>query len=95
MSVNTASYSKISIKMANDHNPACSSAMQVFWSNGEAFSETNSAWAEVSYQGGWATYTINLAGRPCWSGTVSKIRIDPIIYGDGHAIGVDSIILTP
>ncbi len=30
-----------------------------------------------------------------WIGEVSQLRVDPILYGDGNAIGVDSIVLTP
>jgi len=97
LQLNAGSYSTFSVTMANDGNPAPGSHMQVFWKkNGEPdFSEANSAWIAVYNHGGWATYTIDLAAHPNWSGQINQFRIDPIMYGDGHAIGVDAIVIAP
>lgn len=97
LQLDAGGYKSISVKMANDGNPAAGSHMQVFWKRtGDAdFSEANSAWIDVSNKGGWATYTIDLSANQNWYGQINQIRIDPIMYGDGHAIGIDSIVISP
>ena len=98
LQINTASYSSISITMANDGNPADASNMQIFWllSGAPNFSEPYSAWIRNIPNGGnWAAYTLDLSAIENWTGHITKLRIDPIESGNGSTIGVDSIVLTP
>ncbi len=97
LSLDAADYTALAVRMANDHNPADASHMQVFWSSqaSPGFSEGNSLWVDVDDGGGWATYTLDLAAHAGWNGTIDQLRIDPIQYGDGHSIGIDSVRFLP
>ncbi len=97
LQLDAASYGTISVTMANDGNPEAGSRMQVFWSlaSDPGFREENSAWIDVSNGGGWQTYTIDLSAYPTWRGEIDQLRIDPVMYGDGHAVGIDAIVLAP
>ncbi len=97
LGVAASGYSTLSVTMANDGNPADGSRMQIFWSTraDTAFSEARSTWVDVSNDGVSATYTIDLASLPAWTGTIERIRIDPITYGDGHGLSIDSVVLSP
>ncbi|MBU1896352.1 hypothetical protein KKB55_01110 [Myxococcota bacterium] len=97
LQLEAADYSSLSVTMANDHNPAEGSRMQIFWSvaSDPGFSEGRSAWINIGNGGGWATYTFDLTALPAWSGVINRVRVDPIMYGDGHSVGFDSIVFTP
>ncbi len=98
VNINASSYSKIEIKMANDHNPIETSKLQIFWTSSDDnnFSEAKSSGLiNVSNGGGWGTYTIDLTTNTEWRGEITKIRIDPIMQGDGHSIGIDYIVIKP
>jgi len=96
-SLDAASAGTLHVRMANDGNPVAASHMQIFWSPADApgFTEANSAWVDVSNGGGWATYTVDLSAQPGWTGTIRQLRIDPIQYGDGHGVGLDSVTFAP
>lgn len=97
LSLDAASHGTLRVTMANNGNPPASSRMQVFWSHRRApgFSEAKSLWIDVDNSGAWSTYTLDLASHPEWTGEIEEIRIDPILYGDGHDIGLDSVVLGP
>jgi hypothetical protein len=95
--LDASSYSSLSVTVANNGNPLLGSRLQVFWSRfgDPGFREADSASVDISNTGAWATYTIDLTLLPNWTGEITGLRIDPILYGDGHTVGVDSIVLTP
>ncbi len=97
LSVDAATHGTLSVTMANAGNPADASRMQVFWSSRSApgFTEANSVWIDVDNSGGWATYTLDLSAHPGWTGAIDRLRIDPIMSGDGHGVGIDRIVLGP
>jgi len=97
LNIDASAYSKIMIKMANDHNPADSSILQVFWTRSDStgFTESKSSLISVSNAGGWATYTLNVGSNAEWRGEITQIRVDPILSGDNHSVGIDYIIIAP
>ena len=97
ININASDYRSITINMANDHNPASTSTLQLFWdrTSSSGFNEYDSVRIAVSNSGGWMDYTINLASRSGWRDTITRLRIDPIDSGDGHSVGIDYIVLNP
>ncbi len=87
----------LTLSFANDGNPASTSRMQVFWKRrGDAgFDEARSLWLTVPNDGGWRTSTLDLGTHSQWNGTIEQVRIDPVIRGDGHAVGFDWIEFSP
>ena len=92
-----ASYSTLAITVANDGNPAASSTMQVFWTRfgSPNFGEANSAAVFITNDGTLSTYIFDLSAHPGWTGEITKLRIDPILSGNGNTVRFDSIVLTP
>jgi len=97
LSLDASSYSKIIIRMANDGNPLATSRLQVFWTRTDStnFTEGISASVDVSNGGGWATYTLDLSSNVEWRGEITRLRIDPILSGDNHSVGIDYIVIAP
>ena len=93
--VDAATHGTLSVTMANAGNPAAASRMQVFWSSRSSpgFTEANSVSIDIDNGGGWATYTLDLALHPGWTGEIERLRIDPILFGGGQSVGIDSIVL--
>ena len=93
MNLDAAAHTKLQLIVANDHNPAASSTLQVYWDRfgDSGFRESWSIKVPISNGGGWQTLNINMSANPAWKGEISRIRIDPVIQGDKHAIGVDKI----
>ena len=90
-------YRAVEVTLANDGNPAASARMQLFWSTAAepAFSEARSLWLDVSNDGSWSTYRFDVSAAAGWAGTINRVRIDPIMYGDGHTVRVDQIVIAP
>ncbi len=97
LNLQASSISSLAITLANAGNPAAGAAMQVFWSvaGGTGFSEANSVAIAISNDGNQATYTFDMSVQSGWVGQISQIRIDPIAFGDGNKVIVDSVVLTP
>ncbi len=95
INVEAAKHKVLHITFANDHNPADTARMQVFWDRfgDHGFRESWSVWVNVSNGGGWSTIDIDMSQNPAWTGEIRTIRIDPVISGDGHAVGFDRIWL--
>ena len=93
LNLEAAAHTKHQLNVANDHNPAASSTLQVYWDRfgDSGFRESWSIKVPISNGGGWQTLNINMSANPAWKGEISRIRIDPVIQGDKHAIGVDKI----
>lgn len=88
LNLNSLHNKKVTIRMANNGTSARYSKMQIFWQTKREkyFSESKSKIINISNHGGWSTYTINLGHDK-----ITRIRIDPLIRGDGHGIGIDYI----
>jgi hypothetical protein len=93
MRLSAARYPAVSIHLANAGNPAEDSTAQLFWRrDGDAdFSASRSVSVPVSNGGGWATYRFEVGTHSNWIGEIVQLRIDPVIAGDDHAVGVDFI----
>ena len=93
MRLSAARHKQVVVRMANDGNPVEDSVAHLFWRRaGDAgFSEARSIAIPVASGGGWAKYTFDVASNPDWNGEIVQLRLDPVIAGDGHAIGVDYI----
>ena len=91
--VDAGIYPKVKVKLANAGNPVAASVAQLFWkcSGDTSFSEARSKKMNISNGGGWVEYTFDMTGDPDWHDEIVQLRLDPIYYGDGHAIGVDYI----
>ena len=97
LNLQASSISSLAITLANAGNPAAGATMQVFWSvaGGAGFSEANSVAVAISNDGSQATYYFDMSAQSGWIGQISQIRIDPIAFGDGNKVIVDSVVLTP
>ena len=95
LKLEAAAHKTLTLVVANDHNPPATSTLQVYWERfGEkGFLEAWSVSVPINSGGGWQTLKIDLSANPGWRGEISRIRIDPVQSGDGHAIGVDRIAL--
>ena len=45
----------------------------------------------VGNGGGWKEYVFDVGGNTNWTGEITQLRFDPVLYGDGHSVGVDYI----
>ncbi len=95
--LDAASYSSLSVTVANDGNPAAASIMQVFWTRfgSPNFAEANSASVAISNDGSLTTYTFDLSLSPGWTGEIDTLRIDPVLSGNGNTVRFDSVVFTP
>lgn len=91
--VNADRYTKVSVKMMNNGNPAGTSTAQLFWKvNGvTSFSEALSKKVTVTNDGVYAEYTFDMTNDPDWQGEITQLRLDPLGSGDGHPIAIDYI----
>ncbi len=93
LDLDASTHKILSLTFANDHNPASTSKLQVYWERfGEpGFREAWSVSIPVKNNGGWYHLKIDLSKNPAWKGEITRIRIDPVLKGDGHAVGFDRI----
>ena len=93
MRLNTSLYKQVLIRMENDGNPMAGGTAQLYWkrSGDSGFSGTQSVSIAVINDGGWRKYTFDMSSDPGWNGEIVQLRLDPVMYGDGHNIGVDYI----
>ncbi len=97
VTVDASRYRTLRLRVANDGNPADASRMQIFWRRRGApdFSEPNSVWVELPNDGGWRTFTVDLGAQAGWRGTIERLRIDPVVRGNGRSVGLDFVELLP
>ncbi len=97
LNLEAATHPTIHLLVANDHNPASSSTLRIYWDRfgSSGFWEARSVSVPVSNGGGWQTLNVDMSSNPEWSGEIAHIRIDPISSGDGHAVGFDEISFRP
>ncbi len=97
LDLDAATHPTLHLVVANDHNPAGQSRLQVYWDRfGEpGFREAWSVSVPISNGGGWQTLDIDMSGHPEWRGEIAHVRIDPILGGDGHSVGIDEVAFTP
>ncbi len=93
LKLDAATHKKIYITFANDHNPA--SVLKVYWERfgSRGFRESWSASIPVKNSGGWYNLTLDMSKYPAWAGEIWRIRIDPVVQGNGHSVGFDRIAL--
>ena len=93
MRLNASLYKKVLIRMANAGNPVGSSVAQLYWkrSNDTDFNGIRSVSVSVGNGGGWKEYIFDMSGNTNWNGEITQLRFDPVLYGDGHSVGVDYI----
>lgn len=86
-------YKQVVVRMSNDGNPIASSIAQLFWRRnwGEGFSESRSVSVTVANDGEWGKYTFDMSSNPEWNGEIVQLRLDPIMSGDGHSVGIDYV----
>ena len=93
MRLNALLYKRVLIRMANAGNPAAASVAQLYWkrSSDTEFSDDRSVSVAVGNDGGWKEYVFDMHSCTNWSGEINQLRFDPVLYGDGHSVGVDYI----
>ena len=86
-------YKQVVVRIANMGNPAGGSISQLFWrrSGDAGFSESRSVSIPVSNNGTYDKYPFDMSSNPEWNGEIVQFRLDPIVSGDGHPVGVDYI----
>ena len=97
LAIEAATHPIVRIIIANDHNPLGSSTLKVYWDRfGDAgFREEWSHDVPINNTGGFQTIDIDMSDTTAWTGEIRHLRIDPILAGDGHAVGIDQIAILP
>jgi len=92
LAVSAEEVTAIEVRMRVDGGPAGNSGGLFFttrespnWSGAKRVS------FEVTADGQWRVYRIDVAGHPDWKGTVTRLRLDPIETGSEAAIGIDAL----
>ena len=93
MRLRASRYPQVVVSMANAGNPVDGSVAQLYWKRlGDAdFTEDRSVQVSVGNGGGWKKYTFDTGSNTNWNGEIVQFRFDPVLYGDGHSVGVDYI----
>ena len=84
-------YQAIEIRMANATRAR--DAQLFFTGLDGRFSEAHSVRWTLEPTSEAVTYRIELAGRPGWQGTITRLRLDPVGVGDGDEVWVEGIRL--
>ena len=97
LNIEASTHKHIKIVIANDHNPAETSILKLYWDRfGEkGFREVWSKTIAINNGGGFQTITIDMNNTIGWEGEIHSLRIDPILSGNGNGVGIDSIEITP
>lgn len=83
---------RIKIRAANAQNPVEYSKFKIFWENQQGgFSEARAMEVNFSNNGSWHEIIFDLSSHPNWTGTTTRIRLDPVRVGTGKAIGLDYV----
>jgi hypothetical protein len=88
-----ALYRSVLIRMANAGNPSAAGTARLYWQRTDDtdFAEDRTVSISVGNGGGWKEYSFDVAGNTNWNGEIKRLRLDPVLYGDGHSVGVDYI----
>ncbi len=97
LNLEAATHPTLHIVVANDHNPAETSTLAIFWDTfGQpGFDQQRVVTVPINNGGGWQTLDIDMSAHDLWRGEIAHVRIHPVISGDGHAVGVDEIVFRP
>ncbi len=93
LNLDTRRVAAIEIRMA--HTVQARDAQLFYAGTDGAITEEHSVRWELAATTETVTYTIDLRNAPGWSGTVTRLRIDPIGTGDGGEIRVEQVRLIP
>jgi|GEM_PF-1576410 len=93
MRLNASLYRRILVRTANAGNPVAASVAQLYWKRvGDAeFSDAQAVSVSVNNGGGWKEYGFDVGDNTNWIGEITQLRFDPVLFGDGHSVGVDYI----
>ena len=93
MRLSAERYQSVQFGVANAGNPIEGSVATLYWRReGDVdFSTNRSVSVAIGNGGGWQAGTFDLRVNPEWNGEIVQLRLDPIAYGDDHALGVDYI----
>jgi hypothetical protein len=91
LSLDATSYRAIVVRMASG---ASARDAQLFFAgpDGHIAEERSLRWT-LDASGEAVTYTLDLRGAPGWTGTIARLRLDPVSAGDGGEIRVEWIRL--
>lgn len=97
LTIEASTHPMVRIVIANDHNPADSSVLKVYWDRfgDEGLREAWSRSVAIDNGGGFQTVTLDMGDSPGWVGEIRHLRVDPILHGDGHGVGIDEIAISP
>ncbi|MFA6173779.1 MAG: hypothetical protein WC701_08825 [Kiritimatiellales bacterium] len=96
--VDPDAFTKVYVRMANFGGAAANAAAYLHWKqtgmanfDGLHCQRVNN----ITNNGIWVEYTFDMANNTNWGGSASteikQLRLDPILNGDGHDIGIDYI----
>jgi len=91
LNLDARDYQAIEIRMAN--GTKARDAQLFFAGTDVGISEANSVRWTLQPTGAAVTYRVELAGRPGWAGTITRLRLDPVGVGDGGAVSVEWVRL--
>jgi|LGVF01.1.fsa_nt_gb cell wall-associated NlpC family hydrolase len=94
ISLDATFYNTVNINMASNA-PDGVGAIHFTTSDSKEFSEDKKVDFKVNNDGDWYDYSIFMGSQPSWTGTITRIRIDPADYGleegEVDSIGFDYI----
>ncbi len=95
LTIEAATHTNIKIVIANDHNPAETSILKIYWDRfgDRGFREGWSKSIAINNGGGFQTINLDMSNTPGWSGEIHQLRVDPILSGNGNGVGFDSITI--
>lgn len=82
LSLSAPSYGLVRIE-ASSNCPDANGKVYFATSSSPSFSEARSVSFDMRCRSGWCPYTIDMRGNAEWSGTVTRIRVDPAANGIG------------
>lgn len=93
LDINANNVKLIRIRVANDGNDLSASKMQLFWRRSDEtyFSGSKSKTISINNTGGWIEYSFDLSTHSEWKDSITKLRIDPVRYGNGSWVGIDYV----
>jgi hypothetical protein len=91
LNLDASNYLAIEIRMANRTKARDA---QIFFTGPDGgINEADSVRWTLQPSGAAITYRVELAGRPGWAGTITRLRLDPVGVGDGGEVSVEWVRL--